>query len=129
MKIKLNSIYVDNQEKALSFYTEKLGFKKKTDIPIGEFRWLTVVSPEDPEGTQLVLEPNNNPSVSAFQASMFKQGIPLTAFEVKKIQDEYTRMKNEGVIFTQNPKESGPVILAIFEDGCGNLIQIYQIVS
>jgi catechol 2,3-dioxygenase-like lactoylglutathione lyase family enzyme len=127
MKIKLNSILVDDQEKALMFYTDILGFVKKFDIPVGEFKWLTVVSPEEPDGTELVLEPNNNPAASTYQKALFEQGIPLTAFEVDDIHVEYARLKALGVVFTMEPTKMGTSTLAVFEDTCGNLIQIYQV--
>lgn len=126
MRVKLSSVLVDDQEKALKFYTEVLGFVKKYDIPVGEFRWLTVVSPDDPDGTEVVLEPNQNPAARTYQQALFQQGIPLTAFLVDDIHGEYERMKNLGVTFSQEPTEAGPVTIAIFEDTCGNLIQVYQ---
>jgi len=113
--------------KHLNFYTEVLGFVKNKDIPLGEFRWLTVVSPEEPDGTELLLEPNQNPAAKTFQAALFKQGIPLTAFEVEDIQKEFQRMKKLGAVFTMEPVKTGPAILAVFDDTCGNLIQIYQV--
>ena len=103
MRIKLTSVLVDDQDKALKFYTEILGFVKKIDISVGEFRWLTVVSPEEPEGTELLLEPNDNPAARTFQKALFNQGIPLTVFFVDDIQKEYERMKKMGVKFTQEP--------------------------
>lgn len=127
MKIKLNSVLVDDQDKALKFYTEILGFVKKADFPVGEFKWFTVVSPEEPNGTELVLEPNNNPAARTFQGAIFKQGIPLTAFAVEDIQKEYQRMKKLGVVFTTEPTKAGPATIAVFNDTCGNLIQIYQV--
>jgi predicted enzyme related to lactoylglutathione lyase len=126
MRIKLNSVFVENQDKALKFYTEVLGFVKSKDIPLGEFRWLTVVSPEEPEGTELVLEPNSIPAAKAFQSAIHKQGIPLTAFAVEDIQKEYTRMKKLGVVFNTEPTKMGSVTMAVFDDTSGNLIQIYQ---
>jgi predicted enzyme related to lactoylglutathione lyase len=125
MKIKLNSIFVDNQNKALKFYTEVLGFKKSKDIPVGEFKWLTVTSPDGPADVELVLEPNANPAAKQFQESIFKQGIPITAFEVDDIKAEYQRLKGQ-VMFTMTPTRHGPVTIAIFSDTCGNLIQLYQ---
>ncbi|TFG94232.1 MAG: VOC family protein [Calditrichales bacterium] len=125
MKIKLNSVYVDDQDKALRFYTEILGFVKKFDIPLGEFRWITVVSPEEPDGTELVLEPSN-PAATIFKKSLLAQGIPLTAFAVDDIQKEFDRLKNLGVEFAAPPAAMGPVTIAVFNDTCGNLIQIYQ---
>ena len=126
MKIKLNSIFVDDQEKALKFYSEILGFVKKTDIPFGKNRWLTVVSIDEPNGTELVLEPNDNPAAKIFKEEMFNQNIPFTAFEVEDIQSEYNRLKSIGVVFTMKPNDTGPIILAAFDDTCGNLIQLYQ---
>ncbi len=127
MKIKLNSVFVDDQEKAFKFYTEVLGFVKKNDIPLGEFRWLTVVSPVEPDGTELVLEPNNNPAAKKFQSAIFEQGIPLTAFAVEDIQDEYERLIKLGVVFTMEPTKAGTTTIAMFDDTCGNLIQIYKV--
>jgi catechol 2,3-dioxygenase-like lactoylglutathione lyase family enzyme len=129
MKIKLNSIMVDDQAKALSFYTEVLGFVKKRDIPVGEFRWLTVVSPEGPDDLELVLEPNANPAGKTFQQALLSQGIPATAFEVDDIHSEFERLKARGVVFTKAPTQAGPVTIAVFADSCGNLIQIYQVAA
>lgn len=126
MRIKLNSIMVDDQQKALDFYTTVLGFKKKQDIPVGEYKWLTVVSPEGPDDVELALEPNANPAGKTFQQAMFEQGIPFTAFEVDDIQAEYERLRRKGVAFTKEPTQAGPVTFAVFSDTCGNLIQIYQ---
>lgn len=126
MRIKLMSIMVDDQNKALRFYTDVLGFTKKHEIPVGEFRWLTVVSPEGPNDLELSLEPNANPAAKAFQEAMFAQGIPLAAFEVSDIQGEYARLAKHGVAFTIEPTEAGPVTIAILADTCGNLIQLYQ---
>ena len=125
MKIKLCGLLVDDQQKALDFYTGTLGFLKSQDIPVGEFRWLTVKSPEGGE-TELSLEPNANPDGKTFQEAMFKQGIPFTAFEVDDVQAEFRRLSDLGVVFTSEPTNAGPVTLAIFADTCGNLIQIYQ---
>ena len=125
MKIKLCGLLVDDQQKALDFYTGTLGFLKSQDIPVGEFRWLTVKPPEGGE-TELSLEPNANPAAKTFQEAMFKQGIPFTAFEVNDIQHEFQRLSDLGVVFTSEPTNAGPVTLAIFADTCGNLIQIYQ---
>jgi glyoxylase I family protein len=126
MRIKLTSIIVDDQDKALRFYTEVLGFRKKHDIPVGEFRWITVTSPEGRDDLELALEPNANPAGKAFQEAMFAQGIPLAAFEVADIATEYTRLGAAGVAFTRKPTPTGPVILAVMADTCGNLIQLYQ---
>lgn len=127
MKIKLCSVFVEDQDKALKFYTEVLGFIKKSDLPIGEFKWLTVVSPEGPEDIELLLEPNANPAAKTFQSAIFEQGIPAAAFFVEDIQKEYDRMNDLGVVFRSKPTkiEQGPTI-AVFEDTCGNLIQIVQ---
>lgn len=127
MKIKLNSIFVDDQSKALTFYTDILGFRKSKDIPVGEFRWLTVISPEGPDDVELVLEPNQNPAAKTFQEALFKQGIPLTAFEVNNLDAEYKRLKGHDVMFTRDPMNVGDVSIAIFADTCGNLIQLYQV--
>ena len=128
MKIKLTSVSIDEYDKALKFYTEVMGFMKKRDIPLGEgARWITVVSPEDPEGTELLLEPNAGyPAMKALKESLVKDGIPFTAFEVRDIQAEYERMKNLGVEFTMEPTNMGMTTAAILDDTCGNLIQIYQ---
>lgn len=126
MKIKLMSIMVDDQEKALRFYTEVLGFQKKRDFPAGEYRWITVVSPEEPEGTELALEPNANPAGKAFQQAMFSQKIPLAAFHSNDVAGEAARLKSRGVAFTQEPTQLGPVTVAVFADTCGNLIQMFQ---
>jgi predicted enzyme related to lactoylglutathione lyase len=127
MEIKLNSVYVEDKDRALKFYTGVLGFIKKNEIPLGEFKWLTVVSPEEPDGTELVLEPNNNSATKTFQSAIFKQGIPLTAFAVEDIQKEHERMKKLGVVFTMEPTKAGPTTVAVFDDTCGNLIQLYQV--
>ncbi len=126
MRIKLTSVYVDDQGKALKFYTEILDFVKKADITAGGYRWLTVVSPEDQDGTQLVLEPNENPAAKAYQEALFKQGIRAAAFFVDDIQKEYERLKKLGVKFTMEPtKLTGtPSTIAVLDDTCGNLIQI-----
>ena len=126
MKIKLSSIFVDDQDKALKFYTEILGFVKKRDLAAGPYRWLTVVSPEEPDGTELVLEPNGNPASQTYQRAILEQGIPATAFAVDDIPREYDRLRNLGVAFTMEPTQMGPVTVAAFSDTCGNLIQIYQ---
>ena len=134
MRIKLNSIMVDDQEKALRFYTSVLGFQKKHDIPVGPPpdpsqpppRWITVVSPEGPDDLELVLEPIGIPASKNYQEALFSEGIPLTAFEVSDLPAEYERLKQLGVAFTRPPTEMGPVMIAIFSDTCGNLIQLYQ---
>jgi predicted enzyme related to lactoylglutathione lyase len=127
MKIKLTGVFVDDQDKALTFYVDVLGFIKKEDMPVGEFKWLTVVSPEGPDDIELLLEPNENPAAKTYQQAIFDQGIPAAAFAVDDIHQEYERLKERGVEFTMEPTESGPVILAIFNDTCGNLIQLYQV--
>lgn len=127
MKIKLTSVMVDDQDKALKFYTEVLGFVKKTEIPLGKFKWLTVVSPEGPDDIELLLEPNENPAAKTYQKALFEQGIPLTAFAADDIQSEYERMKKLGVAFKTPPTQAGPATIAVFDDTCGNLIQIYQV--
>lgn len=129
MKIKLNSILVENQDRALAFYTDVLGFKPSKDIPVGEFRWITVVSPEGHSDVELVLEPNANPIGKAYQEGLFLQGIPCTAFEVDDIEAETSRLKQAGVKFTVDPTAAGAVKIAVFADTCGNLIQIYQMVD
>lgn len=126
MKIRLSSVYVDDQDEALRFYTEILGFVKKTEIPLGAAKWVTVVSPEEPGGTELLLEPSDNPATKTFKKAVFEQGIPLTAFAVDDIQEEYERLRRLGVRFTMEPTEAGPVTMAVFDDTCGNLIQIFQ---
>ncbi len=126
MKIILSSVFVDDQDKALKFYTEKLGFIKKEDVSLGEFKWLTVVSPDDQNGVELLLEPNNNPVSLAFQKGIFEQNIPATSFGVSDIQAEYEKLQSLGVKFTMPPTEMGPVTVAVFDDTCGNLIQIAQ---
>lgn len=127
MKIELNSVLVDDQAKALKFYTEVLGFIKKVDIPVGEFRWLTVVSPEEPDATEIVLEPLGFPPARTYQKALFDAGIPLTAFAVDDIQKEHERLVKLGVVFKSKPTQAGPVTIAMFEDTCGNLIQMYQV--
>jgi catechol 2,3-dioxygenase-like lactoylglutathione lyase family enzyme len=126
MRIKLTSIMVDDQTRALAFYTGVLGFKKKREFPAGEYRWITVVSPEGPDDVELSLEPNANLAAKTFQRAMFDQGIPLAAFEVGDIAAEFARLKTAGVAFTREPTRMGPVTIAVFSDTCGNLIQIYQ---
>jgi len=127
MKVKLSSVMVENQDKALKFYTEVLGFMKKRDIPMGEARWLTLVSPQAPDEVELLLEPNINPAAKTYQQAIFEQGIPLTAFAVDDIQREYKRMKKLGVEFRSEPRKMGPATAAVFDDTCGNLIQLYQV--
>jgi len=126
VRMRLLSLMVEDQTRALAFYTDVLGFVKKRDMPAGPARWLTVVSPEGPDELELVLEPNSNPAGRAFQEAMFAQGVPMTAFECSDLDAEAARLEERGVLFTQRPTQMGPVKLAIFADTCGNLIQIYQ---
>jgi catechol 2,3-dioxygenase-like lactoylglutathione lyase family enzyme len=124
MKINLTSVLVDDQAKALRFYTDVLGFVKKSDIPLGEHRWLTVVSPEEPDGPELVLEPDGHPAAPPFKEALVTDGIPFTSFAVDDVQSEFERLTSLGVRFTQQPTELGPVTTAVLDDTCGNLIQI-----
>lgn len=126
MKIVLTSVLVDDQEKALQFYTKTLGFQKKYDIPMGQHRWLTVVSADDPNGVELVLEPDEHPAAKPFKHALLEDGIPFTSFGVDDVQAEYDRLSRAGVEFTQPPVAMGPVTTAVFADTCGNLIQIAQ---
>ena len=126
MKIVLTSVYVGDQAKALAFYTDVLGFVKKEDVPIGEHRWLTVVSPEEPEGTQLLLEPDSHPAAVPFKQALMADGIPFTSFGVTDVKAEFERLKGLGVRFTQEPVHMGPVTTAVLDDTCGNLIQIAE---
>jgi catechol 2,3-dioxygenase-like lactoylglutathione lyase family enzyme len=126
IRINVTSVFVDDQDKALRFYTDKLGFVKKTDVPAGDYRWLTVVSPAEPNGVELLLEPDQNPAAQAYKQSIFAQGIPATSFAVDDIQAEYERMQALGVEFTQAPMAMGPVTIATLNDTCGNLIQLAQ---
>ena len=128
MRIKLTSVSIDDYDKALKFYTEVMGFQPKRDIPLGDgARWITVVSPEEPDGTELLLEPNAEyPAMKALKESLVRDGIPFTAFEVRDIQKEYERMKNLGAEFTMEPTNMGMTTVAVLNDTCGNLIQIYQ---
>jgi catechol 2,3-dioxygenase-like lactoylglutathione lyase family enzyme len=126
MQIKFNSVMVDNQDKALKFYTEILGFEKMADIPMGEYRWLTVVSPEGIEGVELVLEPIGFEPARVYQKALFDAGVPLTAFITTDIQKETKRLKQLGVVFKSEPTNAGIITTAIFEDTCGNLINLVQ---
>lgn len=126
MKIIVTSIFVQDQDKALEFYLEKLGFVKKEDEPAGEFRWITVVSPDDLDGTELLLEPNDHPAAKEYQKKIFADGLPATMFGVADIRKEYKRLMENGVKFTMEPTEIGRVTVAILDDTCGNLIQIIQ---
>jgi catechol 2,3-dioxygenase-like lactoylglutathione lyase family enzyme len=127
MKIKLTSVMVDDQDKALKFYTEILGFVKKREIPLGEHKWLTVVSKEEQDGVELLLEPMGFEPAKTFQKALFEAGIPITAFHVDDIRKEYERLENLGVIFSMSPTKMGPATLAVFNDTCGNNIQIVQV--
>jgi catechol 2,3-dioxygenase-like lactoylglutathione lyase family enzyme len=124
VRINLMSVHVDDQAKALAFYTDVLGFVKRNDIPIGEDRWLTVVSPEDPDGTELVLEPSSHPAVGPYKDALVADGIPFTSFAVDDARAEFERLRDLGVRFTQEPMEAGGVTMAVFDDTCGNLIPI-----
>ncbi|MFE9298597.1 VOC family protein [Streptomyces niveus] len=124
MKIHLSSVFVNDQAQALRFYTEVLGFQAKNDVPVGEDRWLTVVSPADPDGTELLLEPSGHPAVKPFRDALVADGIPYTSFAVDDVRAEFERLRGLGVRFTQEPVEMGPVTVAVFDDTCGNLIQM-----
>ena len=124
MKITLSSVLVDNQKKALAFYTDMLGFQEKTNVPTGERSWLTVVSPDDPNGVELVLEPDAHPAAKPFKDALVADGIPYTSFAVNDVHAEYQRLSSQGVVFTQAPLTMGRVTTAVFDDTCGNLIQI-----
>ncbi len=123
-RITVSSVFVDDQDKALRFYTDVLGFVKKTEIPLGEARWLTVVSRDDPDGTELVLEPDGHPAVGPFKKALQEDGIPFTSFAVDDVNVEYERLRTMGVRFTQEPLATGPMITAVLDDTCGNLIQL-----
>ncbi len=129
MRIELTSIHVDDQDKALAFYTEVLGFVKKEDFPVGEFKWLTVASPEAPDGAELLLEPNDNAAAKAYQKAIYQQGIPHAAFAVDDIQAEYERLEGLGVVFSIKPIDAAGGSQAIFDDTCGNRIMIYEILK
>jgi catechol 2,3-dioxygenase-like lactoylglutathione lyase family enzyme len=124
MRIGLTSVFVDDQEKALRFYTEVLGFRAKHDVPLGEYRWLTVVSPEDPDGVELLLEPDAHPATKPFTRALVADGIPFASFTVEDVQAEYERLRALGVRFTQEPTAMGPVTTAVLDDTCGNLVQL-----
>jgi|SRR5688572_2144895 catechol 2,3-dioxygenase-like lactoylglutathione lyase family enzyme len=126
MRIVVTSVLVDDQEKALRFYTDVLGFVKKHDIPMGEARWLTVVSPQDPDGTELLLEPDSHPAAGPFKDALVADGLPATSFAVDDVNAEFRRLQGLGVRFLQEPLEAGPVTTAVLDDTCGNLIQIAQ---
>ncbi|GAA3385707.1 MULTISPECIES: VOC family protein [Streptomyces] len=124
MRIHLSSVFVDDQDKALRFYTDVLGFVKKHEVPLGADKWLTVVSPEDPGGTELLLEPDGHPAVRPYKEALVRDGIPAASFAVDDVRAEFARLRGLGVRFTQEPTESGPVTTAVLDDTCGNLIQI-----
>lgn len=126
MRINLTSVLVDDQAKALRFYTDVLGFEKKTEIPLGGHAWLTVVSPEEPDGVELVLEPDAHPAVGPFKRALVEDGIPFTSFAVDDVAAEYARLVDLGVTFTQPPTEMGEVVTAVLDDTCGNLIQLAE---
>jgi catechol 2,3-dioxygenase-like lactoylglutathione lyase family enzyme len=126
MIINVCSVLVDDQDKALAFYTNVLGFVKKTDVPVGDAKWLTVVSPEFPDGVELLLEPDGHPAAKPFKEALVADGIPFTSFAVVDVKAEYERLEKLGVKFTQPPTAMGPVTTAVFDDTCGNLIQIAQ---
>ncbi len=127
MKIKLTSVFVDDQDKALRFYTEILNFVKTQDFPVGQFRWITVASPEEPDAAKLLLEPNDNPAAATYQQAIFQQGISAATFVVDDIQAEYEDLKARGVRFTMEPTSMGPTTVAVLDDTCGNLIQLVQV--
>ncbi|CAM3556418.1 VOC family protein [Isoptericola cucumis] len=124
MRIHLTSVFVDDQEQALHFYTDVLGFTTKHDVPVGTDRWLTVVSPEEPDGVELLLEPSSHPAVGPYKEALVADGIPAASFAVDDVHAEYDRLRLFGVEFTQEPLDAGPVTTAVFDDTCGNLIQI-----
>jgi catechol 2,3-dioxygenase-like lactoylglutathione lyase family enzyme len=126
MRINLTSVLVHDQDQALRFYTEVLGFVKKTEVPLGEARWLTVVSPEDPDGCELLLEPDGHPAAKPFKEALVDDGIPFTSFAVDDVRAEFERLRGLGVLFTQEPLDLGTVVTAVLDDTCGNLIQIAQ---
>ncbi len=128
MKINLTSVMVDDQEKALLFYTEKLGFLKKTEIPMGEHKWLTIVSPEEQNGVELVLEPVSFPPAKVYQQALKEAGIPWTSFAVADVPEEYERLKKLGIQFSMEPTQMGGAMMAVFDDTCGNNIQIAQLI-
>jgi catechol 2,3-dioxygenase-like lactoylglutathione lyase family enzyme len=126
MRITVTSVLVDDQQKALRFYTDVLGFEKKTEIPLGDAAWLTVVSPDQPDGPELLLEPDGHPAAKPFKAALVNDGIPYTTFNVDDVAAEFERLKARGVTFTQEPLEMGGVTTAVFDDTCGNLIQLHS---
>lgn len=124
MRIYISHVFVDDQDKAHRFYTDVLGFQTKADVPVGADRWLTVVSPEDPEGAELLLEPDSHPAVKPYKEALVADGIPATSFAVNDVNAEFERLHALGVTFTQDPLDMGPVVTAVFDDTCGNLIQL-----
>lgn len=126
MRINVTSVFVDDQRKALRFYTEILGFQKKTDVPIGDFAWLTVVSPEEPDGVELLLEPAEHPAVKPYRDALVEDGIPVTSFAVDDVRTEHEKLSAKGVRFLQPPVDHGTVVTAVLDDTCGNLIQICE---
>ena len=126
MKIALTSLFVDDQRAALAFYTDVLGFTKRHDIPLGDDFWLTVVSPEAPDGPELLLEPSGHPAVKPYRDALAEDGIPLAQFSVADIQAEHARLTGKGVVFTQPPTDIGTAVVAVFDDTCGNLIQLIE---
>jgi catechol 2,3-dioxygenase-like lactoylglutathione lyase family enzyme len=126
MRINLTNVLVDDQDRALDFYTRVLGFQKKTDVPVGEYRWLTVVSPDDPDGPELLLEPDAHPAAKPFKTALVGDGIPYASFAVDDVQREFERLRALGVRFAREPTTMGPVTMAVLDDTCGNLIQITQ---
>lgn len=126
MRIYVTSIFVEDQAEALAFYTTMLGFTKKTDIPVGEYRWLTVTAPDGPEAVELLLEPNQNPAAKIYQQALYEQGIAAASFATDAIEQEYERLRGDGVAFTMPPTAMGNVTVAMFDDTCGNLIQLVQ---
>jgi catechol 2,3-dioxygenase-like lactoylglutathione lyase family enzyme len=129
VKIAMTSVLVDDQEKALRFYTDVLGFQTRHDVPLGEHRWISVVSPQSPDGVELILEPDAHPAARPFKQALVADGIPYTAFAVDDLQAEFTRLSGLGVTFTQQPLQMGPATTAVLDDTCGNLIQLIQIAS
>ncbi len=127
MRIWITSVYVDDQAKALDFYTNKLGFMLKNDVPTGSHRWLTLVSKNDPDGVELLLEPSEHPATQPFKEALVADGVPLTSFQVDNLDDEFRRLRQQGVVFTQEPLDAGPVRMAVLDDTCGNLIQLIQL--
>lgn len=123
-RLQVTSVFVDDQAKALAFYTEKLGFIKKTDVPAGDYRWLTVVGADDPDGVELLLEPDEHPAAKAFTRALVEDGIPMTSFRVDDVNAAYRELQADGVAFTQPPMPMGPMIGAVLDDTCGNLIMI-----